>query len=485
MRNLSVRTKITLWFSAAMLVIVVVTYISVISVSNRVLQKTIRDNLIETVENNVDEVEYYSSLDGFDLEDDVDHFVAYGSGYIEVDDDFLDEVNQVYTSLCDTSGYLVYGENPIADNTNGIEFTDSTIQTVKVDGIIYYIFDRNLSQQGLDDLWLRGVVSETQGAAQIESITRTSLIILPLIVIITIIGGYLLAERMLRPVRDITRTAGDIRQGEDLSKRIDVGEGKDELHELAQSFNDMFERLEDTFKKERQFTSDASHELRTPMSVIMAQCELTLEEERTVPEYEEALTVIQRQGGKMTRLINDMLDFTRLELKSEKYAKSEIDLSELVRSVCEDMSLVREKNITLMCRVQDNVYVYGNRELLQRIIVNLISNAYRYGKENGHIEVRLWRGGDEPFENGANVFSGSVLARDEKSVYLTVADDGIGIAEDDIGKIFDRFYQSDSARSGSGTGLGLSLAQEMAHFHGGAITVESRQGTGSRFIVQL
>ena len=124
-------------------------------------------------------------------------------------------------------------------------------------------------------------------------------------------------------------------------KRIELGAGNDELHQLADSFNDMFDKLDRSFEAERQFTSDASHELRTPVSVIAAQCELSLEKPRSPEEYEEALRIIQRQSRKMSRLIGDMLEFTRLEVSLDRYRKENFNFTGLVESVCTDMALIR------------------------------------------------------------------------------------------------------------------------------------------------
>ena len=461
MKRFSIRTTITLWFSVALILVVSITYFMVLFVGDQVIQKTIRDNLIETVEHNVDEIEFYKRVDDAALAKSLDHYVKWDGGYLGVDDDFLDEINQVYTSLCKADGSLVYGENPIAKETATVGFRNSSVQQVKVDGITYYIFDRKLTQEGLEGLWLRGVVSEVQGSIQLNSIARTSLILLPFLVLVAIVGGYLITKRMLKPIQNLSDAAAQIGQGSDLKKRIDIGEGKDELHRLADQFNKMFGRLDDAFQAERQFTSDASHELRTPMSVILAQCEMSLEHEQSPEEYQDALNVIERQGKKMAKLINDMLDFTRLELKSDRYTTEPLDLTKLVSSVCEDMALIRENNITLTCEAQENVTLLGNAQLFARLLTNLISNAYRYGKENGHIFVSL--------------------KTEQDKILLTVEDDGIGIAKDDLEKIFRRFYQADNSRTGAGTGLGLSMVREIAKFHGGEVFVESELGVGSKF----
>ena len=465
MKSLSIRSKITLWFAVALLLVVFFTFFIVLSANRQVIQKNIRDNLIETVEQNVDEIEFYNNIDNVDLYHESDYFIRFRGGYLEIDDDFLDQVNEVYTALYHVNHTLIYGENPISRQVSDVEFMDSTVQRIKVNHTLYYIFDRKLTVKGLEGLWLRGIVSEKQGMTQMSDITRLSLLLLPIMVLVSVTGGYLIAGRMLRPIKKISESASQIRSGGDLRKRIAIGEGKDELHQLAKSFNAMFQRLEEAFDAERQFTSDASHELRTPVSVLTAQCELSLEEPRSPEEYEDALRTIQRQGRKMSKLINHMLDFTRLEMRADSYVRQTIDLTELVRSVCFDMALIQEKGIVLNYEVEEQVEYNGNYQLLSRMLTNLISNAYRYGKEKGHIFVRL--------------------KCQQQELELSVSDDGIGIVLEEQTKIFHRFYQADNSRSGSGTGLGLSMVYEIVQFHEGTISVESELEKGSTFIVKL
>ena len=284
---------------------------------------------------------------------------------------------------------------------------------------------------------------------------------LPFIVLVAAIGGYLFAHRSLKPLQQITTAASEITAGTDLKKRIEIGEGDDEVHQLAASFNAMMYRLDDAFENEQQFTSDVSHELRTPMSVIMAQSEYTLEKERSTEEYIEALETISRQGKRMSRLINDMLQFTRMESNSDKIIMEPVHLSKLVEGVAMDMALIREKQITLSYDVQPDIHLVGNYDLLLTAVTNLITNAYRYGKENGNIWVSL--------------------TENQESIKLSVKDDGIGIDKKDQNKIFQRFYKSDDSRSSKGTGLGLSMVYEIVRFHQGGIVLDSDVGQGSEF----
>ncbi len=465
MKNMSIRLKITLWFFVALILVVALTYLAVLAVSDQVIQKTIRDGLINTVKNNIDEVEYFSRLEDTSLEGDVDFVLPYQNGYLEVDDDFLDEVNQIYTTLYYVDGTFIYGENPIAEETVALKFIDSQMQELTVGDTLYYVFDCKLTAEGLDGLWMRGVVSEKQGAVQLTSIARTSLILLPTFVLIAILGGFWIAGRALRPIQQLSASAAQIQVGGDLEKRIDLGKGNDELHQLADQFNAMLDRLEAAFQAERQFTSDASHELRTPMAVIMAQCELALEQESSPQECREALQVIRRQGSKMSKLIADLLDVSRLEMNAQRYAVEQLPLSQLTEAVCVDMAMLRQQNISLQWQLEPDVAIRGNGELIARLLTNLISNAYRYGKENGNILVSLRQEGQQ--------------------VLLSVQDDGIGIAREEQDKIFRRFYQVDGAHSGAGTGLGLAMVQQIARFHGGTVSVSSLPGQGSAFTVSL
>lgn len=462
MKHISIRLKITLWYTAALTVVVLFTGFIVLYAGNQILQKTTRDNLIETVEHNVDEIEFFAELD---LTNDVDQLIQYKDGYLEIDDDFLDHVNEVYTALYLGENTLLYGENPIPKETAGLLFADTRIQKIKVGGTVYYVFDRQLTQNGLEGLWLRGVVSELQGKGQATDMARISLILLPAVLLLAVIGGYWISGKMLSPIKRLSETALQIEKGGDLKNRIVLGKGNDELHQLAESFNGMLQRLEASFEAERRFTADASHELRTPMAVITAQCAYSLEEQRTPESYAETLQVIQRQGAKMSKLIEDLLDFTRLEMQTDCYVLEPLDLTELVSALCADMALIRKKGITLQCEAAENIVYTGNRALLTRLLTNLISNAYRYGKENGHIWVKL--------------------IEKEQGIELSVADDGVGIAADEQEKIFNRFYRADTSRTGSGTGLGLAMAAEIAKFHSGELRAESVYGAGSVFILNL
>lgn len=315
-----------------------------------------------------------------------------------------------------------------------------------------------------DSVWIIGLLPEDSMANVTSSVVRLICAGLAVIVILAILGGSIIAGRSLRPLNIITESAREITDGQDLSRRISLAPGRDEVHELAETFNDMMERLERSFDAERQFTSDASHELRTPVTVILAECEMAEKIPEDTAAVQDSVAEIHKQARKMSDLIGRLLAYTRLEQGTRRIDREELNLSELVEDVCEEQRTAAARNITIECAAEPDIVVNGDAALLISLVQNLVTNAVKYGKDDGHVWVRVYSEGP-----GACV---------------CVRDDGIGIAEEDLDRIWNRFYQADRSRSDEsrGIGLGLSLARQIARLHGGALTVSSRAGEGSEFI---
>lgn len=463
MRNLSIRAKQAIWFSVVLVLVVGITAIALFLSSYLVLRKTVRDYLISSVEENVDNIHYV--LEKGDTA--VNSYIPYAGGYMQIDIDFLDVINDVHVALYTAEGTLLYGENPLSKQTNNPVFTSSRIWNTKVGGTRYNLYDRkiNIALPNGETLWLRGVVPETKSLAQFKEIIYFTVLLLPPLFLLAAVLGYILSDRVLSPLRKIEGTMNYIAEGTDLKARIDVGRNNDEIGRLGKVFNSMLDRLERSFEAERRFTSDASHELRTPTSVILAQIDYTLEKERVSDDYVEALEVIKKQGERMSALIRDMLEVTRLDQNGENYLFEDIDFSELVDDTVDQMRLIGTKGVIIICETEKNLHLNGNRMLLVRLLQNLISNADRYGKENGTTCVSL---------------------KDEQGrIILSVADNGIGIAKNEQEKIFDRFYRGDMSRTQQGTGLGLSIVQRIAEIHSAIIQVESELDKGSKFYISF
>lgn len=301
-----------------------------------------------------------------------------------------------------------------------------------------------------------------------SSVTKLAWILLPCMVLLATLGGWLIARQSLLPLQQITQSAREISDGYGLNQRIKLKQkGRDEVHELADTFNGMMDRLKDSFDAESRFTSDASHELRTPTAIILAECQMAEKTPQDAEALSESVDVIHRQAQKMSDLIGKLLSYTRLEQGTRKLELEKLDLGELAVSVCEDQRTVSSDRVSIETQAEPNVYVAGDAALLISLIQNLLTNAVKYGKKDGQVRVRIHREGN--------------------NACLTVRDDGAGISEEDLPNIFNRFYQADRARTNEdgGLGLGLSLAQQIARLHGGKLTASSKVGEGSKFMFTM
>ena len=438
---ISVKFIIIFWFTLLMVIVSALVMVFMLTVSRLTMEQDMQRRVLSGVKANSN-----------DLKCENDTIQAKGG--------FQYYVNGVYCLIYDANCNKVAGEYPEGFYTNA-GFEDGVLRTTECGGKKYYIYDSYITFKNGRHAWIRGVSLTTTTVTVASTVAKVASYVLPGVVVASAIGGYFITRAALKPIDEITKMSDEISEGRDLSRRLNMRNVTMEAYILAQSYDKMLERLERSFDMEKQFTSDASHELRTPVAVILAQCELMMGEERSQEEYQHALNVIERQSRKMSKLIQDLLMYTRLELKTDKYKKEQVSLSEIAESVCEDMALIRKKGITLTRQVQEEITCSGNQMLLTRLLVNLISNAYRYGKENGHILVKLEKNMDE--------------------IRLSVEDDGIGIAPEEQERIFRRFYQTDSSRTGEGTGLGLSMVRQIAEFHGGTVQVESVPEKGSIF----
>ncbi len=468
-RNLSIKKKITIWFSLSMIFIVGIMMGLIFAISQSVFNTDIQTQLVNQVNTNAEEIEYLNSLELKEEYEMGDHFLEFENGYLEIDDDFCYYVNGIYTCLVDSENNLIYGESPIRLTRDQV-FTHLKVEPLKYQGEHYYIFERPLHGDNLDGLWVRGVASRREGTHLLSDIMGYATWLLPALALFSVLMGYLITRRSFAPAEQIIAAAESITGGNDLSRRITLPDGRSEFNTLADSYNRMFDRLEASFQREKQFTSDVSHELRTPASVILTQCEFSLEMEQTPEEYREALEVIQQQGLKMKDLISQLLFISRLEQGREPLQIAACDLSSLVTEICAEQSQISDRGITLLQNIQPELIAPVDPRLFSRVVTNLISNAYKYGRPGGRITVSLTEA--------------------DGQVRLQVCDDGIGIAAEHLPKIFDRFYQVDAARTSDGSaeagaGLGLAMVREITELHRSQISVESVPGEGSTFTVTI
>jgi signal transduction histidine kinase len=294
--------------------------------------------------------------------------------------------------------------------------------------------------------------------------------------IIALLGGFWLADRAMRPVHTITQAARTIGET-DLSRRLNM-KGKDELGELAITFDGMLGRLQAAFERQRQFVADASHELRTPLTIVNLETSRTLASPHKPEDYRQALNVIKSENNFMTSLVNDLLTLARMDAGQAVLQKLPVDLSDVVLETMERLaSLAARKGVQMEAGDLPEARLLGDRQLLIQMVSNLVDNGIKYAAGDGKkISIETGTSGE--------------------TVWVRVSDNGPGIAAEHLPHLFDRFYRIDQSRtrgqeestgtkSPNGSGLGLSIVQWIAQSHGGEVKVESQPGMGTTFEVRF
>jgi len=297
------------------------------------------------------------------------------------------------------------------------------------------------------------------------ALRATLLLAVPLTLLVAAGGGLFLARRALGPVDRMTAVAREIEET-DLSKRVEVAT-EDELGRLARTLNAMLGRLERAFQRQRQFTADASHELRSPLAVIEAETSLALRKERKEEDYRSALETIAEETSRLTRLIDQLLELARVDASRQTAPDTPVDFSELARETIEAMlPLAEEAGNRLLVDAPLPAEVLADPGSLRRLLGNLVGNALRHTTD-GSVTVSVREGRD--------------------AVELSIVDTGEGIPSEHLPHLFERFYRADAARTRgqAGAGLGLAICKQIVAMHGGEIDVESEPGAGTTFTVRL
>lgn len=434
-KRITLTFKITLWYTMFIVILLTSIILGTFFVSDSVVESSGKKKLIEEVT---------------EISNGKENFTAFEDG--------------VTLSLYDKDGNLIAGSIPknfdVRDFSLGVVtyYTDSNNNKY-----MYYDIETN-SEKFANGKYVRGIVQISSGQTSWYlpfAIIAGS----PIIILIITYGGYLIIRSSLKPVREMIETAETISNSVDLSKRITIEDGKDEVHKLALVFNEMLESLERASMRERQFSSDVSHELRTPISVIVAESEYGTKYIDTVDEAKESFAVIERQSKRMTIMINQILEMARLDNRLE-IPKEFFDLSSCLEETLEDYKkLFETKDIQLITNIEDNITLFGNQVLLIRLIDNLVSNALKYANS------KIW-----------------ISIAKRNNIIIEVSDDGRGIADDEKAYIWDRFYKVDKSRSISednSSGLGLPISKKIVELHGGKIVALDNKPQGAKFVINL
>ena len=286
------------------------------------------------------------------------------------------------------------------------------------------------------------------------------------VILLALAGGWFLTGRAIRPIGRMTETASAV-SSSNLSQRIDVAQTQSELGRLAKTLNETFDRLERAFDRQTRFTADASHELRTPLSIVLAQAELALSKERSPEEYRKGYATTLQAARRMKAVVEGLLTLARADAREINLRKERVELRLLVEETLSLLGpLAHEKKVAMKLHAE-TACVTGDPDRLREVVTNLVTNAVRYNREGGRVDVTLKAEG-----------GGAVLA---------VADTGIGIPEADRPHVFERFYRADKSRGRDegGSGLGLAITKWIVEAHGGSIAFTSREGEGTTFTIRM
>ena len=436
--NFPITVKITLWYTVFVVVLLFIMLMISFAIADKMTGDVNQRELTTVVNEMASEMD--SDPEEFDDFDNGIYFVRYNSEGIEM------------------GGMSPKGFDLTLEQSEGI------VSSYRKKGEKYYYYDRKIN--GTDGEWIRGIVPVNKLSDEVNRMLLTIIILSPLLLIVIVYGGYKIIKKALSPVAKISSTATEIQKNGDFSKRIEIDNGQDEIHKMANAFNEMLNSLENFYLHEKQFSSDVSHELRTPVSVILTESQYSLEYVDNIEEARDSFSVIQRQAKRMSELINQIMELSKIE-KQTGIPSDRINFSETVEKILGDYkNLFAEKNIEMTKKIEENISIIGDKIMIERLFDNLLNNAMKFTKDK--IIVKLY-------------------SEDEECV-LEVEDNGIGISEKDKELIWKRFYQVNDSRNkkiNKGFGLGLFLVSKIIEQHGAVIDVEGNLNEGTKFIAKF
>ena len=432
--RIPVSIRVTVWFSSVIVILFLIILSSLILIEDKVVNDLSQKELVEAVE------EIYEDPEKFENFNDGIYYIKYN------------EQNEI-----------IAGKFP-KDFDIALAFSIEDINIYQVENKKFLYYDTRLQDE---DDWIRGIYPLGKVQKEIETFWNIAIALSVLFIIFVVIVGYRIIKNAFKPVKQISNTALEIKRSKDFSNRIELEDSNDdEIHKMASTFNEMLDTVEEVFIHEKQFSSDVSHELRTPITVILAQSDYALQYSDTLEETKESLEVINRHAKRMTNLINQIMELSKLERQKE-IEKEKINLSNIVLQLLEDYKpLLESKNLNLVYNVEKDIRIQGNKIMLERVFLNILMNAVKFTKTN--IEVSL--------------------TREDKTAVLKIRDNGIGISEENKKFIWERFFQVNDSRNkeeNKGSGLGLSMVKKIVDLHSATIDLESELEQGTCFTIKF
>jgi two-component sensor kinase czcS len=427
--NIPITVRVTLWYSFFIIVIVAALVAISAVVADEIFEDVSQKKLAKSVTK---------------IANDMDEFEPYDDGIFFIK----------YNEKGDVVGGLAPKHFQIS-----LKINSGAVRLYENGENRFYYYD--IAARG-KEVWIRGVINAEKFFKK-EGLFLLALgVLVPVLFIFVLYGGYKTIKNAMKPVATMSKTALEIGSNRDFSKRIDLPTGKDELHALANVFNQMLESLQKAYQSEKQLTSDVSHELRTPLSIIMAESDYAKNYSQNLNEAKESLEVISRQSRKITSLIDQILELSRLE-SGRNLELKRINLSSILQNLAADYEkLTSAKGLKFSFIVAPKVEIMGDELMISRLIDNFLSNALKFAEAK--IELNL--------------------SVSKNHALLSIKDDGVGISKKDSELIWNKFYQADSSRNKSlntGSGLGLAIAANIAKIHGAKLGVKSEARAGSEF----
>jgi heavy metal sensor kinase len=454
-RSISIGMKLTVWYAAcmagALCALGVLAFLSMRHSIHTTVDEELKDRM-NAVQQAVDRSLRVGNIEILRRELDEDSELRPESDMLQVWND---------------QGTLIYQSRSLKLNGLPAPGTMSRASTMSIGGVPTRVLQSSLAvNERLYTVQVAARMEEFYKA--LRHFLRRLLIFAPLALLVASALGYWISRRALAPVDHITRAVQRI-SAHNLSARLTVVRSGDELQRLTETLNQMLERIEEALDRTSRFSADASHELRTPLTVMRTRAELALRRPRTAIENHKTLEQLHVELVRASELLDNLLLLARADSGAEQLCIAPANIDDALKDVLAQVSpLAGERGISLRPALPDHpIWIAGDRQLLKRLFLILIDNAVKYTPVSGQVSIAL-------------------TTRDSM-VTVSVMDTGIGIADNDLPHIFDRFYRADKARSGplGGAGLGLSIGRWIAEAHGGSIHVESRLGEGSTFKVSL
>jgi heavy metal sensor kinase len=454
----SVRTRLTFWYVAVLALVIVVFAVFIYSLAVRVLKRDLNSRLEEmsrnfkvAIEAEASEEEEKNRPTDQIIRDILNEFRYRDYQFVILaNDGQMIDSTLSYDLPGGIENSLSFSDIAIRDETFRLYFSPLEIRQTQYRLLIFY----SLKEQRAFE----------------NRLIKIFIAVVPLTILFAGIGGYFLARKSLAPIVEMSRQASQI-EARNLHERLLVANEKDELGTLAETFNLLLSRLENSFAQQRRFMADASHELRTPLSIVRGESEVALSKrDRSPDDYRESLAVVLDESKRLAKIVEDLFTLARADAGQFQTNFKSIYLDEVLADCVRAVrSLAEKRDISVGLEIRDEMPFVGDEQLLHRMFLNLLDNAVKYNRSGGRVKIEVQKSNSE--------------------YHISISDSGIGIAAEEHAQIFERFYRADKARSRveqtmtSGAGLGLAIANWIAEIHHGRINLASSDKTGSIFVI--